>query len=97
VIVYWPARVQIASMGVQQYIPRSVAFAIRSNRTGVEGLLPEIQEAVWSVNPTLPLAEVQTLADVSRRSVAQTSFTLVMLAIAGGMALGLSLIGIYGV
>jgi ABC-type antimicrobial peptide transport system permease subunit len=45
----------------------------------------------------LPLAEVQTLGDVSRKSVAQTSFTLVMLAIAGGMALALSLIGIYGV
>jgi hypothetical protein len=97
VIVYWPARVQTASMGVQQYIPRSMAFAIRSNQTGTESLLRQIQEAVWSVNSTLPLAEVQTLADVSRKSVAQTSFTLVMLAIAGGMALGLSLIGIYGV
>ena len=97
VIVYWPARVQTASMGVQHYIPRSMAFAIRSNRTGTESLLRQIQEAVWSVNSTLPLAEVQTLADVSRKSVAQTSFTLAMLAIAGGMALGLSLIGIYGV
>jgi hypothetical protein len=97
VIVYWPARVQTASMGVQQYIPRSMALAIHSNRTGSEHFLPQIQEAVWSVNPTLPLAEVQTLGDVSRKSVAQTSFTLVMLAIAGGMALALSLIGIYGV
>ena len=97
VIVYWPARVQTASMGVQQYIPRSMAFAIRSNRTGIESFLRQIQEAVWSVNPTLPLAEVQTLADVSRKSVAQTSFTLMMLAIAGGMSLALSLIGIYGV
>jgi predicted permease len=95
--VYWPARVQVASMGVQQYIPRSMAFAIRSDRTASERFLPQIQEAVWSVNPTLPLAEVQTLADVSRKSIAQTSFTLVMLAIAGGMALALSLIGIYGV
>ena len=74
-----------------------MAFAIRSNRTGTESVLREIQEAVWSVNSTLRLAEVQTLADVSRKSVAQASFTLVMLAIAGGMALGLSLIGIYGV
>jgi len=97
VTVYWPARVQLASMGVQQYIPRSMAFAIRSDRTGAESFLRQIQEAVWSVNSALPLAEVQTLADVSRKSVAQTSFTLVMLAIAGGTALTLSLIGIYGV
>ena len=97
VVVYWPARVQVASMGIQRYVPRSMAFAIRSKQTGLESFLRQIQEAVWSVNPTLPLAEVQTLADVSRKSVAQTSFTLMMLAIAGGMSLALSLIGIYGV
>ena len=97
VVVYWPARVQVASMGIQRYVPRSMAFAIRSKQTGLESFLRQIQEAVWSVNPTLPLAEVQTLADVSRKSVAQTSFTLVMLAMAGGMALTLSLVGVYGV
>jgi ABC-type antimicrobial peptide transport system permease subunit len=40
---------------------------------------------------------MQTLGDIYSRSMARTSFTLVMLAIAGAMALGLSLIGIYGV
>jgi ABC-type antimicrobial peptide transport system permease subunit len=40
---------------------------------------------------------VRTLAEVYRKSLARTSFTLVMLAIAGGMALLLGVIGIYGV
>src|SRR6185369_15789773 len=96
-IVYWPARLQFVSMGVPGYVPRSVAFAIRSDRTGTESFLKQVQEAVWSVNRNLPIAQVQTMADVYDRSMAQTSFTLVMLAIAGAMALTLGVIGIYGV
>ena len=70
---------------------------IRSRRTGSSGFLNEVSRAVWSVNPNLPLASVRTLEEVYRKSLARTSFTLVMLAIAGGMALLLGVIGIYGV
>src|SRR5204862_6712285 len=45
----------------------------------------------------LPLASVRTLDAVVRDSMARTSFTLVMLAIAGVMALLLGVAGIYGV
>jgi putative ABC transport system permease protein len=49
------------------------------------------------VAPYLPLAQVQTLNDYYTRSMARTSFTLVMLAVAGGMALFLGIVGLYGV
>jgi len=49
------------------------------------------------VNPNVPLAGVRTLQQVYDRSLARTSFTLVMLALAGAMALLLGLAGIYGV
>jgi ABC-type antimicrobial peptide transport system permease subunit len=52
---------------------------------------------VWSVNKDLPLASVRTMQDIYEQSLARTSFTLVMLAIAGAMALLLGLVGIYGV
>jgi len=52
---------------------------------------------VWAVNANLPLAQVRTLGEVYNQSMARTSFTLVMLAIAGSMALVLGIIGIYGV
>jgi ABC-type antimicrobial peptide transport system permease subunit len=52
---------------------------------------------VWAVNSSLPLARVQTLEDVYDQSMARTSFTLVMLATAGTMALLLGMIGVYGV
>ncbi len=49
------------------------------------------------MNPSLPVAQVQTLRAIYERSLAPTSFTLVMLAIAAAMALLLGLVGIYGV
>jgi ABC-type antimicrobial peptide transport system permease subunit len=49
------------------------------------------------VNSNLPLATVRTMQDIYGESMARTSFTLTMLAIAGTMALLLGIIGIYGV
>jgi ABC-type antimicrobial peptide transport system permease subunit len=74
-----------------------VTFAIRSNRAGTEGFLNEVRQAVWSVNSSLPLASVRTMQEIYSQSLARTSFTLVMLGIAGTMALVLGIIGIYGV
>ena len=76
---------------------RTATFVIRSERAGTEKFLTEVREAVWSVNSNLPLASVRTMQDVYDKSVARTSFTLVMLAIAAAMALALGIIGIYGV
>ncbi len=60
-------------------------------------MLAEVGAAVWGVNPNLPLAEVRTLDDILSQSMARTSLTLVMLAIAAAVALALGLVGIYGV
>ncbi len=45
----------------------------------------------------LPLANVQTLEQILTESMAQTSFALVMLAIAAAVSLLLGVVGIYGV
>ena len=78
-------------------VRRSQTYAIRSSRAGTESFLKEIRRAVWSVNANLPLADVHTLDYFYRKSMARTSFTLVMLAVAGGMALLLGIVGLYGV
>jgi ABC-type antimicrobial peptide transport system permease subunit len=77
--------------------PRAVTYAIRSNRAGSQALIADIQQAVWSVNANLPLASIGTMQEIYAKSMARTSFTLAMLAIAGSMALALGIIGIYGV
>jgi ABC-type antimicrobial peptide transport system permease subunit len=70
---------------------------IRIARPKSTTLVKEIQRAVWSVNASLPVANVRTLSDLMAASMAQTSFALVMLALAGGVALLLGVVGIYGV
>jgi predicted permease len=97
-IVYWPAMLNNPYTPKPTIdAPRFVTFAIRSDRAGTESFLKQVQQAVWSVNASLPLASVNTMQEIYSQSLARTSFTLVMLAIAGAMALALSLIGIYGV
>jgi putative ABC transport system permease protein len=95
-IVYWPSLAKQFN-GSRMNVQRAVTFVIRSDRTQTEGLLDDIRTAVWAVNKNVPLARISTLGDVYDRSMASTSFALIMLAIAGGMALVLGIIGIYGV
>jgi len=95
-VVYWPMA-QSEFWGEELYVPRSMAYVLRSPRVGSESLLDEARQAVWSVNPRLPLAQVRTLDEILDRSMARTSFTLVMLAIAAVTALLLGGVGIYGV
>ncbi len=94
--VYWPLLIT-NFWGEQVNIQRDLAFAIRSSRTGAANFLSEVRQAVWSVNPNLPIANVRTVKEIYDRSMARTSFTLVMLTMAAGMALLLGVVGIYGV
>jgi putative ABC transport system permease protein len=95
--VYWPAQPGQRLMGLARFQARRVSVVMRTDDAGTERLLDQVREAVWSVNPALPLAQVSTLDEIYRASMARTSFTLVMLAIAGTMALLLGMAGIYGV
>ena len=96
--VYWPSLMgNLYGSGKKLDAVRTVTFVIRSERAGTKGFLNEVRQAVWSVNANLPLASVRTMQEVYDKSVARTSFTLVMLGIAGAMALVLGIIGIYGV
>ncbi len=88
-MVYWPPMTIHAG--------RTVTFIVRSDQAGGEALVRAIQRAVWSANPNLPVASVRTMQEVYDHSLARTSFTLVILGVAGAMALMLGIIGIYGV
>jgi predicted permease len=96
-IVYWPTMAIGLYGSKEAQVIRNVTFVVRSERAGTQGFVEEIRQAVWSVNSNLPVASVQTMQDVYDKSVARTSFTLVMLGIAGAMSIALGVIGIYGV
>jgi predicted permease len=93
-IVYRPARLQEF---VGTSVPRSVNFVMRSERTGTEAFARDIRHAVAEVMPNLPVFQSRSLRDVYDQSMARTSFSLVLLGIAGAMALLLGIVGIYGV
>jgi predicted permease len=95
-MVYFP--VFMDNFGGQALVgTRAINLVIRSEQAGTEGLLSGVRNAVWSVNSNMPVFLVFTMKDLYDDSMARTSFAMVMLAISGAMALGLGLIGIYGV
>jgi predicted permease len=95
-VIYWPL-VMEGMWGMSTFTIRGLRYAVRTSRPDPATLLPDVRDAVWSVNPNLPLSETLTLDDILANSMARTSFTLVMLGVAAGVALLLGVVGVYGV
>jgi predicted lysophospholipase L1 biosynthesis ABC-type transport system permease subunit len=94
--VYARAGVETAANG-SSTARRAVTVAIRSSRAGTQAFLSEVAAAVHAVHASVPLADVRTLEDAYRRSMAKTSFTVTLIGIAGAIALALAIVGVYGV
>ena len=56
-----------------------------------------VRDALRAVDPRLPMINPRTVDSVVEQSMASTSFTVLLLAIAAGIALLLGTVGIYGV
>ncbi len=76
---------------------RTASFVVRSPRANAAGFVQALREAADSVDPNLALADIRTLGEMYRRSLARTSVTLLLLVTTGGMALAIGLIGICGI
>jgi ABC-type antimicrobial peptide transport system permease subunit len=61
------------------------------------GGVAQAREALRAVDPRLPMINPRTVEAVVDESMASTSFTVVLLGIAAGIALLLGTVGIYGV
>jgi predicted permease len=90
-MVYWPV------LTANWFGRADVTFVLRSERAGTAGLADDVRRAVRAVSGTIPVTLEGTMQDLFADSLARTSFALVMLAIAGSMALVLGVIGIHGV
>jgi predicted permease len=93
---YWPLMMKNFE-GEPDRGTRDVFYLVRSQRTGSQAFMKDVREAVWSINPNLPLSQEFSMGHYYQQSMSRTSFTLVMLGVAGSMALLLGIIGIYGV
>ena len=95
-VAYWPTLLTHFESGLFS-VRRFVVFAIRTPRAGSASLMNDVRQAVWSVDANLPLTEIHTQDYYYQKSIARTSFTLIMLLIAAAIALLLGLVGLYGV
>lgn len=95
-MAYWPT-IMDNFEGSRVSLRRTLTYVMRSNRAGSHSFLQAVQQAVWSVDANLPLANVITVQEIYDKSLARTSFTLVLLTIAGAMSILIGLVGIYGV
>ena len=73
----------------------SPAYVVKTPRADV--IAPDIRNLMREVVPESPFYRVFTMEALAARSMAQLSFTMLMLGIASGLALILGAVGLYGV
>lgn len=71
-------------------------FAIHTN-AAPEALVPMLRATLSTIDPALPLSEVETLDDIVSASTASRRFTVALLGGFAAVALALALVGILGV
>jgi predicted permease len=95
-----PAMIYLPIIGVdavaEVWEPRRMTFALRTAGEP-EQLVGAVRSATWSVDPNLPIANIQTMERVLSDATTQTAFSMVLLAVAAAVALLLGAVGIYGV
>jgi len=75
----------------------SMFVAIRSATSDAASLTSAAQDAVWSVNKDVPLANVRTMQDLIANSVQRRRFSMLLLTIFAAVAMLLAAVGLYGV
>jgi predicted permease len=77
-------------------VARQLTLVVRA--AGEPALLaPSLRQAVWDLDPNLPIARVRTLEAVVQEARAPAALTAVMLLLAAAVALGLGAVGTFGV
>jgi predicted permease len=84
---------QIAAMGFGQ----STMNVVLRTSLDPSSLSETARRAVWSLDPSLPLTNLQTMEDAVFGSMARPRFLTLLLGVFGGLALALAAVGTYGV
>jgi predicted permease len=74
----------------------TMSLTIRTSGNALN-VFPSVRREIWAMDRNLPLVNVRAMSDVVGSAMARTTFTLIMIGAAAGVALLLGAIGIYGV
>jgi predicted permease len=94
--VFFPMR---PMEGAQLWMPPNAMRIVIKTAVRPESLIPSVRAMLADLDPTIPMADIQSMETAIERSpaVSRLSFTLLSLGVAGGMAMLLSAVGLYGV
>jgi predicted permease len=92
-LVYMPL---VAGRPSAPELARSFAVVLHTNADPLS-FVPSAREVLGEIAPRLPLVDPRTVESIERDAMSSTSFTVVLLGIASGIALILGTVGIYGV
>lgn len=76
---------------------RMTIVARAANGTDASSLASIVQRAVWSIDKDQPVADVETLDEIVKRSLSQRRFDTLLINIFAVLGVGLAVIGIYGI
>ena len=74
---------------------RWMTLAVRTSDP-FPGLIDEVKKQVWSVDPQLPVSDIQPMENLMADSLAQQRFNMLLLGLFATLALVLAAVGIYG-
>ena len=90
-MAYYP----LSDTGRTDGVPNSLSYLIRG--AGADRLTTPAREVVRRIDPSLPVSDIETLETIVARASRERSFVTSVLIIAGGLALLLGSVGLYGV
>lgn len=93
--VYFPLAGPSGTVGWFPF--RYFHFVVRAPSLSSAAVVAGVRQALAQIDPQVPIDEIKPMELVVADSMAQTSFTMLLLLIASGIALVLSAVGIYGV
>ena len=94
-VVYYPI---VPAKGTALWGPAdAITMVVRVKSSDPLAIVPAIRRTLVRIDPTIPIANPRAMSDVVAKSMARLSFTMVLLGVAGAMALVLSAVGLYGV
>lgn len=93
--VYFPL---IPPQGVKSWnLGSALSLVVKAPAANTEMLVRDIRGALAQVEPNAVIADIQPMEVIVASSMAETSFTMLLMVLAAAIALTLSAVGIYGV